>query len=94
MCHVHDTVTLYEAILAKILAGEDIGHNKNGYYLASAGCIAWTKIYEAMAEPLAKRGVIDDANVRELNEEALEQIGQALCCGKEVVPIQMGGKYV
>lgn len=86
-------MTLYEIILAKILAGEEIGTNRNGYYLASSGSVAWTDIYKAMARPLLQRGVIDDVDVHELSDDALEQISKALGCEKEVVPVQMGGKY-
>ena len=92
MSHVHDTVTLYHAILAKILAEDEIGHDKNGYYLAASGNVAWAEIYQATAEGLFKRGVVEDAAVSEVSGEALEQMAQALCCPKEFVPVQMGGK--
>lgn len=91
MCHIHDTVTLYIAILAKILNEESIDHGRNGYYLASPGSIAWTDLYKQMAKALAKRRVIDDDTVHEVSDESLEEAAKALGCPKGVVPVQMGG---
>lgn len=94
VCHIYDSVTLYIALLRKILNEEDIGFNRGGYYLASPGRVAWTDLYLHMAKALAKRGVVDDDTVHEASEESLEQAAKALGCSKAMVPVQMGGAYV
>lgn len=92
MCHVADTATLYVEILRKILAGEDIGYGKNGYYLASAGSIAWDDIYSVMAKALAKRQIIEDEEVHSANDEVLERMSVVLGIPKVLVPVMLGGR--
>ena len=74
-----------------MVAGENIGHNRNGYYMAAAGSIAWTKLYAAVAKALAKRGIVDSPEVGDVSDDAPENAAQALGCPKEFVPVQMGG---
>lgn len=82
--------------MRRILAGDDVPHGKNGYYLASSGSIVWDELYTAMAAALAKRNVVGDAAVVPAlgNEDSqiLERMGAALGCPKEFVPLQLGGK--
>lgn len=89
---MYDTVTLYTQLLRKVLSNEPIPHNKNGYYLASSGLVAWDDLYAALAEALAKRRVVDDAAVEEADDKSLERMAQVLGCRKEFVPVQVGGK--
>lgn len=74
-----------------MVSGTDIGHGKQGYYMAASGSQAWNDIYAAMAEVMAKRGVVDDATVGEVSDAALEKAAKALECPKAFVPVQMGG---
>ncbi|GAB7357640.1 hypothetical protein MBLNU459_g0137t1 [Dothideomycetes sp. NU459] len=92
VCHVIDNSTLYLEIMRHILAGESIGHGKNGYYLASSGSVAWEDIYSAMAQSLANRKVITSAGVDEADDAVLQRMGDALGCPKELVPVQLGGR--
>lgn len=89
--HITDTANLYLEILRGILKGDDIGHGKNGYYLASSGNAAWDDIYSAIAASLHRRGVIDSAEVTAANEQDLEKMGKALECPKDLVPLQLSG---
>ena len=82
---------MYLQLLRAILAGENPGSGKQGYYLASPGSVAWLEIYEAMAKALAKNGTIEDEAVKPANEEELGQMGAALKCPKEMVGLQLGG---
>jgi len=91
VCHIYDTVTLYTTLLRKILNEEEIGHNRDGYYLASPGVVAWSDIYKHMGEALAKRGVIDDDTLHEASDSSLEEAAKALNCSKDWVPVEMGG---
>ncbi|KAJ6467825.1 hypothetical protein C8R45DRAFT_1063968 [Mycena sanguinolenta] len=95
VCHIVDNTTLYLQLLRKILAGEEVPHGKNGYYLASSGSIVWEELYVAMEVALAKRNVVGDAAVVPVlgNEDSqiLERMGAALGCPKEFVPVQLGG---
>ncbi|KAL4791339.1 hypothetical protein BDV19DRAFT_311516 [Aspergillus venezuelensis] len=91
VCHIHDNTTLYIQILRGILEGKDIGHGKNGFFLASPGSVAWDDIYGAFAKALAKRGFIDDATVGTADESALKRMEQGLDLGNGPVAIQLGG---
>lgn len=91
VCHVLDNTTLYIEILRQILGGKDPGHGKEGYFLASPGSVAWDDLYTAMAAALAKRNIIGDDSVVPANRSILEQMGEALGCPPEFVPVQMGG---
>ncbi|KAE8315141.1 hypothetical protein BDV41DRAFT_199358 [Aspergillus transmontanensis] len=92
VCHVSDNAALYLQILRQILLGSDIGYNKNGFFLAASGSIAWKDIYDAFAKALAKRGVVDDSTVEQADETALKGMGEALGVDPSIVPFQVGGK--
>ncbi|KAJ5819155.1 hypothetical protein N7474_004746 [Penicillium riverlandense] len=92
VCHVIDNSTLYLEILRNILAGKDIGHGRNGYYLAASGSMAWNDIYGAMAKGLVKRQIVDTESVQVADDAALQQMGEALGCPKEMVPLFLGGE--
>ncbi|KAE8165184.1 hypothetical protein BDV40DRAFT_309632 [Aspergillus tamarii] len=92
VCHVSDTAALYLQILRQILLGNDIGYNKNGFFLAASGSIAWKDIYEAFAKALATRGVVDDSTVELADETALRKMGEALGVDPSIVLFQVGGK--
>ena len=92
MCHVVDNTTLYLQILRQILSGHDIGHGKNGFFLASSGRVAWSHLYSAIAKALARRGLADDDRVYQADEAVLEKMGHALGVPPQVVPFQVGGK--
>ncbi|KAF9890734.1 hypothetical protein FE257_005600 [Aspergillus nanangensis] len=94
VCHVADTADLYIHLLRKILLGEDIGYGKNGYYLAASGFLPWSKMYEALAKGLAKRGVVDHPTVEQADEKALAQMGEALNVPGPVVPVLLGGNCI
>ncbi|KAJ5578649.1 uncharacterized protein N7459_007613 [Penicillium hispanicum] len=89
--HVVDTATLYLEIMRSILSGRDIGYGQRGYYLAASGKVAWNEIYCAMAKGLAKRSAIETENVELVDEAALEEMGKALGCPKDMVPLFLGG---
>ncbi|KAH7330444.1 hypothetical protein BKA65DRAFT_59040 [Rhexocercosporidium sp. MPI-PUGE-AT-0058] len=91
VCHVSDNSTLYIRILHTILAGEDIGSGKSGYFLASPGSIAWDDLYAAMAKALADRKVIGNSTVTQATDAHLEQMGAGIGCPKQVVVVQLGG---
>lgn len=91
MSHIYDTSTLYASILRRIITGESLGYNENGYYLASSGAVAWSDIYAAFAKALARRGVVDTAEVGDVSEESLEAAARALGGEKWLVPLSMGG---
>lgn len=92
VCHVRDNTSMYIELLRKILQGENPGHGKNGYYLASPGSIAWDDLYAAMATALLRRGVITDDAVVMADDEGLEAMGAGLGCPAALVPLMLGGK--
>lgn len=91
VCHVLDNTSLYFDMLRHILDGKDLGHGRNGYFLASPGSVAWDDLYKAMAAALAKRNVIADDSVVPANQGILEQMAEALECTPDFVPVQLGG---
>lgn len=92
VCHILDNTTLYIAMLRAILGGEELAHGRAGYFLASPGSVAWDDLYTAMAAALAKRNIIGDDSVVPANDSILEQIGEALGCPPQFVPVQIGGQ--
>lgn len=92
--HVHDSVTLYIALLRKMLSGDEIDHGRNGYYLAASGTVAWAGLYKQMAKALAKHGVIEDDTVHLASDASLEEAAKALGSSKDWVPVEMGGVLV
>lgn len=92
VCHIADTAGLYLEILRKILSGIDIGYGKKGYFLAASGSIAWSDVYAAFAESLAKRDVVDDAMVVQADDSSLAQMGKALGVKPSEVQVLLGGK--
>jgi hypothetical protein len=77
VCHVVDTTNLYLQIPRRILAGPDIGYGRRGFYLAGSGSMRWNDVYKAFAEALAKRGVVDNAQVEQADDTALARIGRS-----------------
>ncbi|KAI0137779.1 NAD(P)-binding protein [Hypoxylon sp. NC0597] len=92
VCHVIDNTVVYIELLRKILADESPSYGKEGYYLASPGSVAWDDIYAAVATALAKRNIVSDSSVILANDQILGEMGAALGCPKEFVPLQLGGK--
>lgn len=91
VCHVLDNTALYIEILRTILTGKELGHGRAGYFLASPGSVAWDDLYTAIAAALAKRNIIGDDSVVPANDSILEQMGEALSCPPQFVPVQIGG---
>ncbi|KAF4545903.1 uncharacterized protein LTHEOB_4555 [Lasiodiplodia theobromae] len=92
VCHVHDNTTLYLSILRAILNNKNPDHGKNGFYLASPGNVAWEDMYAAIAKALAKRGVITDAKVELVDEDALGKMAEALKVSKPSVRVKISGQ--
>ncbi|KAI0968991.1 NAD(P)-binding protein [Xylaria arbuscula] len=91
VCHVTDNTSLYLALMRGILAGENPGYGKNGYYLASPGLAAWDDLYAAIAKGLYKHGIVDDETVAIANDEVLEKMGESLGVPGRMVTVQLGG---
>lgn len=75
-------------------SGEDVGYNKQGYYLAASGLASWDDIYAAMAKALVTRNVIKDAAVMDVDESALRLMAKGLSCPEVAVPVLLGGSLV
>ncbi|KAJ5994909.1 hypothetical protein N7481_001886 [Penicillium waksmanii] len=90
--HVSDTAGLYLEIIWSSLSGKEIDHGINGYYLASSGNVSWNSLYTAMAKRLAAQNIIDNDKVALADDQALESMGAALGCPKDMVSLFLGGK--
>lgn len=74
--HIEDLVELYEIILSKVLAGEDIPSNKQGLYFNETGDHSWREISERIAKEGVALGYLKSDEVKELTlEEASKKIG-------------------
>lgn len=54
--------------------------------------MAWDDLYARMAVALAKRGVVEDEQVRLADDAALETMSRGLNCPKAYVRVQLAGK--
>jgi nucleoside-diphosphate-sugar epimerase len=92
VCHIDDNTALYVAILRAGLEGRDIGHGKNGYYLAASGDIKWVDFYAAVSMAMKNRGAVEEEGVFEnAGEETLGKMAEALGYPKELVRFAVGG---
>jgi hypothetical protein len=71
--------------LRTILTGQDPGHGKHGYYLASSGSVPRNDIYNAFAKALAQQGVTGDVTVQDADDEILQKMADALKFPKDFV---------
>lgn len=92
VCHVSDTVGLYLEMLRGMLEGRELGHGRQGYFLASPGSVGWEEIYEVIGRALKRRGLVDDEAVGQADREILGKMAEALGCGREWVGVQVGGR--
>lgn len=91
VCNIHDNTSLYIELLRNILAENNPGHGKEGYYLASSGRVAWIDIYTAMAKALASCQIVGSSEVKKADDMALSKMAEGLGCPKELVAVQTGG---
>ncbi|KAH8703413.1 hypothetical protein BGW36DRAFT_393760 [Talaromyces proteolyticus] len=92
VCHIVDNTTLYVEMLRNMLLNIDIGYNKNGFYLAASGSVAWEDIYKSMATALAKRNLVDDDIVSQADNAVLEKMAEGLGAPSNLVNVMLGGK--
>ncbi|PKK49512.1 hypothetical protein CI102_5141 [Trichoderma harzianum] len=71
---------------------DNIGHGRQGYYLPSPGSVAWDDLYARMAISLAKKGIVEDEQVKLADDTALETMSRGLNCPKAYVRVQLAGK--
>lgn len=92
VCHVTDNATLYLQLLRAILNGDNPGSGKNGYYLASAGSVAWDDLYAAMAKALFKRGIISTDEVMQADQKAVDIMAKGMGVDTSLVEMGLAGK--
>lgn len=94
--HIEDLVLLYELLLAKVLAGDDIPSGKRGVYFAETGDYTWLQLSQGLADELAKQGVLKSNEVKHLSlQEAADlwsrgnvQIAELGFASKRVFPFR------
>ncbi|CAH0003790.1 unnamed protein product [Clonostachys byssicola] len=64
--HIADLVKLYETILARLLAGDDLPSNKNGVYFAETGHHSWKELSDRVAKDGKALGYLQSDVVREV----------------------------
>ncbi|OIW25341.1 NAD dependent epimerase/dehydratase [Coniochaeta ligniaria NRRL 30616] len=57
--HIADLVDLYEIMLAKVLAGENIGSGREGFYFNSVGRHSWFGVAQAIGKVGYELGALD-----------------------------------
>ena len=74
--HIADLVTLYEAILAAVLAGDDkdIPSGEKGIFFSQTGQFSWSQLSQGIAKAGHELGVFPSTEVRSLSlEEAAKK---------------------
>lgn len=80
------------ALTKAILQDSNPGSGKQGFYLASSGSAGWDDIYSATNKALAKRGIIENASVQPVTDEALQKMAKALNVQTSSVVVKIGGQ--
>lgn len=75
--HISDLTDLYALLVGKIVVGEVLPHNQQGYYFAFAHRAPWHKTMHGLAQALYKRGLVTnpEPEVWPSYEMAAEQLG-------------------
>ncbi|KAH6889858.1 NAD dependent epimerase/dehydratase family protein [Thelonectria olida] len=77
--HVEDLMKLYELVVFRLLAGDDLPSNKKGIYFNETGHQSWREVSERVAKEGKALGYLDSDKVKELSlEEGVATFGKAL----------------
>ena len=79
--HVGDLAKLYEAVVQKLLAGEDLPSGEKGIYFSANGRFTWLEVSQGIADALFTLGISKTEKVKSISlEEAAERLagGNAL----------------
>jgi len=68
--NIRDLTLLYNLIVEKLLAGEQIPMNKEGYYFATTGQHTWNELAKNIASHLKRLGVVETEEVQDNQDEA------------------------
>ena len=72
--HVVDLAKLYEIVVQKLLAGEDLPSGERGIYFSANGHHTWLEVAEGLADALFTLGVSKTEEVKSISlEEAAEK---------------------
>ncbi|KAM5350137.1 hypothetical protein ACJ41O_006642 [Fusarium nematophilum] len=77
--HIDDLVELYELIVGKLLAGQDLPSNKRGLYFTETGHQSWREVSELVAREGKALGYLKSGEVRQVSlKEGVDKLGKAL----------------
>ena len=79
--HVGDLAKLYETVVQKLLAGEDLPSGEKGIYFSANGRFTWLEVSQGIADALFTLGISKTEKVKSISlEEAAERLagGNAL----------------
>lgn len=65
--HIDDLTLLYELLLAKVLAGEDVPSGRQGIFFSETGDYTWLQLSQGLADELFRQGVLKTKEVRHLS---------------------------
>ncbi|KAF6219651.1 hypothetical protein HO133_004120 [Letharia lupina] len=72
--HVGDLANLYEIVVQKLLAGEDLPNGEKGIYFSANGHHTWLELSQGLADALFTLGISKTEEVKSINlEEAAER---------------------
>ncbi|KAH8816991.1 NAD dependent epimerase/dehydratase family protein [Xylogone sp. PMI_703] len=72
--HIGDVTPLYELLLAKVLAGEDIPYGPKGIFFAETEDFTWLSLAEGLAKEMYKQGALKTADVKHLTVEEASKV--------------------
>lgn len=89
--HIDDLAELYEIILAKILAGEEIPSGEHGFYFSENGRHSWREVAQGVGDALLTNG----AGSEEVKSVSLEEGAEKWTGGDQsMAELGMASKYV
>jgi nucleoside-diphosphate-sugar epimerase len=89
--HIADLPPLYEIILEKAIAGEDIPHGSKGIYFSGTGRYTWGELAARIGKAGYELGALQSAEPREVT---LEYAAEKLDLPTQLMEIGFASKYV
>lgn len=65
--HIADLALLYELLLVKVLAGDDVPSGKQGIFFSETGDYTWLQLSQGLADQLFYQGLLKSNEVKHLS---------------------------
>ncbi|KAK4695871.1 hypothetical protein P7C71_g1958, partial [Lecanoromycetidae sp. Uapishka_2] len=90
--HVEDLAMLYEVLVVRILAGQEVTSGERGIYFSANGTHSWRELAEGLADSMHTLGVSKTEQIKSIS---LEEAAQKWAGGSELLAeLGFASKYV